>query len=322
MDLGPDMGDGEVVFTYSPIPHEQVRRIVPLGNLNPPGHTLPTDHMYFYTAYPDDLPHPDPATKHTVVAPAAGYVLYVLQPENDYKIMIKCTNSFFYYLDHLLLAPGIVAGITVQAGQVLGTSSGPYAIDFGAFDLRKTLPGFVNIDRYHLQTRHAVSPLAYYGHFLRGHLDMRVIRMGEDKHGKIDFDRDGFLVGNWFLAGVPVDQTDTPENWTKHLSFCRDVADPSIVRVSIGGQWAQSMNRAWAANPLDPDPATVTPPSGKKVYRLYNRGGLLKTPSFGFHEGLLVVQMLDDRTIKVEVFEDTVNTDRDFTANGFKIYTR
>jgi len=37
-----------LVFTQSPIDVAAIEFVVPLGNLNPPGHTLPTDHVYFY----------------------------------------------------------------------------------------------------------------------------------------------------------------------------------------------------------------------------------------------------------------------------------
>ncbi|MFQ5511634.1 MAG: hypothetical protein ACE5EO_07270, partial [Candidatus Krumholzibacteriia bacterium] len=39
---------GVPVFTVSPVDPRAVESIAPLGNLNPPGHTFPTDHVYFY----------------------------------------------------------------------------------------------------------------------------------------------------------------------------------------------------------------------------------------------------------------------------------
>ena len=41
---------GPLVFRASPIEQSTIRWITPLGNLNPPDHTLPTDHIYFYFA--------------------------------------------------------------------------------------------------------------------------------------------------------------------------------------------------------------------------------------------------------------------------------
>ena len=47
-----DQGSADIVcvdhpFTTYPVDFERIRSITPLGNLNPPGHTFPTDHMYF-----------------------------------------------------------------------------------------------------------------------------------------------------------------------------------------------------------------------------------------------------------------------------------
>lgn len=41
---------GPLVFRASPTDQPAIRWITPLGNLNPPDHTLPTDHIYFYFA--------------------------------------------------------------------------------------------------------------------------------------------------------------------------------------------------------------------------------------------------------------------------------
>ncbi len=50
--VGPEdelAGCGEAPFlTVSPMALSDIREIAPLGNLNPPGHVFPTDHIYFY----------------------------------------------------------------------------------------------------------------------------------------------------------------------------------------------------------------------------------------------------------------------------------
>ncbi|MHA1838504.1 MAG: hypothetical protein ACTSYO_00890 [Candidatus Ranarchaeia archaeon] len=51
--VGPSFSVGpctsSVFFTALPANLSKVKNIVPLGNLNPPSHTYPTDHMYFYS---------------------------------------------------------------------------------------------------------------------------------------------------------------------------------------------------------------------------------------------------------------------------------
>ena len=44
------------LLTQSPVLLNQVTGIVPLGNLNPPDHALPTRHMYWYTGDPQSPP--------------------------------------------------------------------------------------------------------------------------------------------------------------------------------------------------------------------------------------------------------------------------
>ncbi|HEY9226075.1 MAG TPA: hypothetical protein VIP11_05475, partial [Gemmatimonadaceae bacterium] len=39
---------GTAIFSTPPIALANVAGWVPLGNLNPPGHTFPTDHQYLY----------------------------------------------------------------------------------------------------------------------------------------------------------------------------------------------------------------------------------------------------------------------------------
>nr|MDO8063778.1 hypothetical protein [Candidatus Freyrarchaeum guaymaensis] len=36
-----------VTFTYIPLEDEAYSEIIPLGHLNPPRHTFPSDHVYF-----------------------------------------------------------------------------------------------------------------------------------------------------------------------------------------------------------------------------------------------------------------------------------
>ena len=45
--------DSESIFTISPTNFDSIEHIVSLGNLNPPGHTFPTGHMYIYLTNPD-----------------------------------------------------------------------------------------------------------------------------------------------------------------------------------------------------------------------------------------------------------------------------
>src|SRR3954470_7697828 len=62
---GSGVAPGTAVFTQSPLGLSDISVIVPLGNLNPPDHTLPTNHAYFF--------HSSVANAD-VTAPASGTV--------------------------------------------------------------------------------------------------------------------------------------------------------------------------------------------------------------------------------------------------------
>src|SRR5262245_2996759 len=69
---------GAAQFTVSPLDLSKTPIITPLGNLNPPGHVLPTDHVYFYQVNFDLWPRPTATEMLPVVAPADGTVMFVL----------------------------------------------------------------------------------------------------------------------------------------------------------------------------------------------------------------------------------------------------
>ena len=181
------------------------------------------------------------------------------------------------------------------------------------------MDGLLKPARYPSDTLHAASPLLYYSESLQTSLLVKVMRLGADKHGKIDFDVAGTLSGNWFLEGLPVGESAGPSAWDKHLAFVPDVYDATIRRVSIGGQLAKV--GAFAAHPNDPIPSQVTSASGKVAYHLYNRGGLMEQPGFSSQEGLVIVQMLGAERIRIEAFNDPVNLDAEFTTAA-RIYVR
>jgi hypothetical protein len=270
----------------APLSPDEFTEIVPLGNLNPPGHTFPTDHVYFYLV--------EPKKTHPVYAPAAGTVDWVLETgRDDDKVVVRVTPTFRYYLGHVALAPGIRRGTPVAEGQRLGTFSGrAYALDLGVVNDAVTRKGFVNPRRYPADTLHADSPLKHFREPLRATLYARVRRAGPDKDGQIDFDVPGRLVGNWFLDGLGERDSFQPGAWDKHLAFVRDVRDPAAVRIAVGGTLARA---GVFAVPKDaPDPAEVSRRTGKVTYQLLDvRNG---TPC-----GLLLVELVEDDCVRVEV---------------------
>jgi hypothetical protein len=212
-----------LVFTHSPIDPSVITKIVPLGNLNPPGHTLPTNHIYFYRA----------SSGVPVTAPAGGVVQVATRGADD-ALLVHAATGVSYDLGHIILDGSITAGTSLTGGQRLGvTSSLSMALDLGVSNQAVTL-FFVRPERYIPGTIHADSPLKYFQEPTRSTLYAKVARNSADKDGKIDFDRAGRLSGNWFLEGLPVADTENVANGPKHLAFVRDVEEPSLVRVGVG----------------------------------------------------------------------------------------
>lgn len=295
----------DVVFTDSPLAFENLKHVIPLGNLNPPGHTFPTDHAYFEKV--------DHAKAYPVIAPAAGTIVWMLSRDGgEAKIMVRCTPTLSYYLDHVIPDAEIVKGAPVTAGARLGvTSDRGAAIDLGVVDERVTRTGFVRPERYPSDTLHAVSPFPLFAEPVRGRLYALIDRKGDDKDGRIDLDVKGRLVGNWFLEGLDVKASANYESRDKHLAFVYDVADPASVRVAIGGTLALT---GLFTTP-GPDPAQVSRESGPVHYfvRDAHRGSE--------QGGELVVEMLADDRIRVQAFVGLKRSAVSFD-DGASIYER
>jgi hypothetical protein len=86
--------------------------------------------------------------------------------------------------------------------------------------------------------------------------------------------------------------------------------------VSIGGQIG--MVGKWTIQTGAPLPSTVSVANGKVAYQLYSAFGISVDPN---QRGLMIVQMMDDKHIKVQVFPDSKATDAVFDANA-KVYAR
>jgi hypothetical protein len=287
-------------LTAAPVDLAALREIIPLGNLNPHGgHVFPTDHVYFDYAGKPGLP---------VFAPTAGRVFAIRsQLAGDSKIEVRVDQHLSFYLAHVAVEPGVAVGSEVRAGQLLGYATGRSLLDLGAYDDRVRLRGFIDPSRYPSPTIQTVSPLALFSEPLRGQLYAKVTRQGADRDGKIDFDQPGRLVGNWFHESLSVSDSARGDarTWAKLLAFVYDVREPEAVRVSIGGAVAPA--GAYAVQPGAPDPSQVSVESGLVRYELSRPGPHARSRSDadrGADEriGLLLVHLLDERTVKVEYF--------------------
>ena len=129
------------------------------------------------------------------------------------------------------------------------------------------------------------------------------MRKGEDKDGKIDLDKPGRLLGNWFHESLSVGDSSRgdPAAWAKQLCFAYDVHDPQAVRISIGGTIGPA--GLYVLAPGGPDPADVGRETGLVNYRLRRVGGD-GSGRYGKDVGTLLVQLLNEHALKIQYFAE------------------
>jgi hypothetical protein len=137
--------------------------------------------------------------------------------------------------------------------------------------------------------------------------------------GKIDYDIDGRLVGNWFRVSTGGYRGLNPMQegyWDGHLAVVPDGNDPGQIDISIGNY--QGMARQFAAIGNSPDPATVAESTGLVRYELgqvetyaASTGQRwdgktyvphVRTRAAGGVMGTVLIQMMATRSLKVEIF--------------------
>jgi len=129
---------GNAVLTRTPVALSALSDIVPLGNLNPPGHVFPTDHIYFYTPTGSGSSGASGASGATgvadVVSPGNITVVQVGQQTQsgggqptsvDYLMsFFPCADVLFYFYHLSTLSPDLLA----QVGSFAGGCNAPYVI--------------------------------------------------------------------------------------------------------------------------------------------------------------------------------------------------
>jgi len=307
--LRPDASAPAPRFTASIVDTNAIVYIRALGHVNPPSHTFPSDHIYFYLSDPSRCPCPLPAPV-PVYAPGNGTVVEVQRAGAQFAddaIRVTMSSSAYWYLNHVTLDPSIQVGQQLAAGQRLGTTSGiVFAVDLGLVNANRTRTGYINSNRYPYSSIHAESPIAFYDEPLRSRLQARVLRVGSDKDGRADYDVAGRLAGGWFVAGTTDAAMGGPDVWSKTLYFLHDVERPDELRISVGGTLSLAPG-VFAVQPDSIIPAlpsfeTVGQSNGAVSYPLYN--AIVPAGNRPL-VGHLLVQLLAGDTLQAEIFSGT-----------------
>ena len=250
--------------TYTVFPVDEYFEITPLGNIGPPGHTLPTEHMYIHVSG-------GRATTSTVPLKAPGDItIYSISSDSDdiepsrkeYSIGFAICKDIYGYFNHVkgistelqkalddapcevfnegpkdMCSKNII--LPVKAGTVIGEAGHLQGnFDFGTYDFRTTHE-YANPSRYgdekatglgRGKSPHITCPLDMYTGTEKEKAYSKIKRTTEPQCGTTMQDEKGTIQGNWFYENA---KSYGP--WTQHLAFIHDNNNPSISVVSIGG---------------------------------------------------------------------------------------
>ncbi|HVL46923.1 MAG TPA: hypothetical protein VM889_00020 [Candidatus Thermoplasmatota archaeon] len=333
----PTCRERPVSFTHPPMRIEDFATLIPYGHLAG-AHVTPIDHMYFSPADPRS-----PRDAYEVFAIGDAFIVDIAHRDrpvdgqgqgnvSEYRIVLEHACGLTSYLDLVTsLAPDLERAwrenatrrgglaIPVAAGTVVGRIGGQ-TLDFGVYDERVVLPGFLTPSLYDREPWkvHTVDPFPHFENETRALLLAKLVRMAEPRAGRIDYDVEGRLVGNWFrvatngYAGV-----DPARYWTGHLAIVYDHIDPTQIRFSIGDFAGEA--RQFGVKGNGPDPAGVEAGSGVLKLELVRYSHVdLDRPGEGWLmdrvaarpaavnqervEGVALVELVEPRLLKVEVF--------------------
>ena len=203
----------------SPLALADLEMITPQGRVSG-NHVTPTDHQYWQSvgvtyqtagSIGRNAAEPD---RFKIFAPADGYIVHIEQfPDSDYRFIIEHSCTFytiFIHVDKLsdkILSEAQTEGgrfassrIPVKAGEVIA-SIGYHSFDFSVHDTQYTLKGLLIPEHYSTESWkiYTVDPFDYFEEPLKSQLKSKSLRTTEPVGGKIDYDIDGKLVGNWFV---------------------------------------------------------------------------------------------------------------------------
>jgi hypothetical protein len=328
------------MISASPIALSDILYIQPMG-LMIGGHVTPIDHGYFYIKGAMAKPS-QPAA---VYAPLDGTVTSVTRTArsgpsgnyDDYAITIEATCTFRVRFSNMVKFAGTLGdkvgqlesnqsktpNYTVKAGELIGYTGLPtaYGIDVWVENDDSNLIGFINPAQYTAAESwktHVVDLFDYTKEPLKSQLLALDERDASPRWGKIDYDIDGQLVGNWFRqgsGGYGGNQGAGGNYWDGHLSVVYDGNDPTQIDISFGNYEGQPQQFAVVGN--TPDPAKVDQSTGLVKYELgqiehysadtgepWDNSSYLphiKTKA-GSVVGTVLMQVTGQRTLKMEIF--------------------
>ena len=345
------VGSERVQFSYFPLDSEIISSIRPMGAMSG-NHVTPVDHIYIAHDSPGI-----PGHGYVVRMPADGIIVQVDRMPDasrpDYRIVIAHSCRIFTTFIHtgepnpeltaltgeLDLGSNWFGAFPLKAGDILANAS-TNTMDFMVHDQEVTLPGFIVPESYTGEDWkiHTLDPFDFYDEPLRSQILVFNQRTAEPVGGKIDYDIDGRIVGNWFVKGTGGYRNGGAvsagyENyWETHLAIAYHYIDPTTLIVSIGADVGiaddacNACDGAYGIKGNSPDPATIGVADGLVKYELIGRiRPERNAPTFNDESnsiGVFLVEMIDDRSIRVEVFPSVLPAGVSGFTDAAVVYTR
>ena len=346
-----DCDGGRVTFEYPPVDLDRIEYVTPLGLMSG-SHVTPVDRQYYQN-------FKEPDWDITVYSPAAGTIIEIQHMQqtvcdgpgatiDDYRLVIEhtCTiSSIFIHVGQLSprlaeVAPSAGGYAQTKLPVAAGETIGSYRmnVDYNAVDLEVTLKGLLVPAHYEQESWkiHTPDPFDYFTSEIREVLIAKSLRVVEPLGGKFDHDVDGRLVGNWFQEGTNgYGGADRERYWAGHLAIAYDLFDPSHVVIPIGTFDGASAQYGVRGNA--PDPSDVSVESGVVSYELvdydyytdgerWDRVSLVKgieaRNTDGRIYGVVLFQLVDDRTLKVETFPGEIGSQVEGFSSSALTYER
>src|SRR3990167_5774994 len=231
-------GEGFQKLKTFPIDPQNIELITPMGRVQD-SHVTPTDHQYIIPigTLGGSLVTDNPR-KYPIKAPADGYIINIevfKQPieeqyrkdpyQENYLVVFEHSCDFYTRLIHIDTLsdkvnssfsfknpndqhPYASVRIPVEEGEVIGTV-GPHSFDFQIMDATVKNTDILMPENIDWFSSYTVDTFDYLSAALHSQLLQKNLRKTEPLGGKVGYDKDGTLLGNWFKVGRNMKQFTT-----------------------------------------------------------------------------------------------------------------
>ena len=357
----PCEGTGSQRLSVSPISPELLDYIKPLGHVTG-NHITPTSHQKWFPLADSAVDVRAPTSGRIIWLTNRGTAnsgeSFGGFAGQDYEVqyVIEVSCDFYLIIDHVLGVPESIAQalgtswdarvhLPVSAGELLGQHSDGSKIDIGVIDLTLgEITGLIRKESYYdgqdgeafkLFERDSFD---YFDEPLRSQLAEKSLRLSAPRGGLFAYDINGTAQGNWFEDGtngyMGTGSGSFGAYWSGHLALVPDSQEPSKLRVSMGdGFVTAGMPSIWGVTGDSPRFETVTASSGLITYELRRllpcdgsdinvKGRAREFLCNQESAGILLIELIDDWTMRVEVFFQIGSADGlDFSGNA-RTYAR